>query len=101
MSTYRAWYLSLTAVLLVPGPSLAQAQEEAPLRMIYAVWSDTAGAGFAMKILSKSARDLVEASAVLVKGKDGQIEVKQRQNRPAFPSGHCRPARWSTRRSHG
>ena len=81
MSTYRAWYLSLTAVLMVPGPLVAQAQEEAPLRMIYAVWSDTTGAGYAMQNMSKSARDLVEASVVLVKAKDGRVEVKQRQNK--------------------
>jgi hypothetical protein len=49
--------------------------------MIYAVWSDTTGAGYAMQNMSKGARDLVEASAVLVKGKDGQVELKQRQNK--------------------
>ena len=77
MSTYRAWYLSLAAFLLVAGRLPAQAQDEAPLKMIYAVWSDTAGAGSALKNMSKSARDQVEASAVLVKDKNGHVEVKQ------------------------
>jgi hypothetical protein len=35
--------------------------------MIYAVWSNTTGAGYAMQNMSKSARDLVEASTVLIK----------------------------------
>ncbi len=81
MSTYRAWYLSLAAFLLVAGRLPAQAQDEAPLKMIYAVYSDTASAGSAMKNMSKSARDLIEASAVLVKDKNGHVEVKQRQNK--------------------
>ena len=81
MSTYRAWYLSLAAFLLVAGRLPAQAQDEAPLKMIYAVFSDTASAGSAMKNMSKSARDLIEASAVLVKDKNGHVEVKQRQNK--------------------
>jgi hypothetical protein len=81
MSTYRAWCVSLAAFLLVAGRLPAQAQDEAPLRMIYAVWSDTTGAGYAMQNMSKSARDLVEASAVLIKDKDGRIEVRQRQNK--------------------
>ena len=81
MSTYRAWYLSLAAFLLVAGRLPAQAQDEAPLKMIYAVWSDTAGAGSALKNMSKSARDQVEATAVLVKDKNGHVEVKQRQNK--------------------
>jgi hypothetical protein len=81
MSTYRAWYVSLAAFLLVAGRLPAQAQDEAPLRMIYAVWSDTTGAGYAMQNMSKSARDLVEASAVLIKDKNGHVEVKHRQNK--------------------
>jgi hypothetical protein len=81
MSTYRAWYVSLAAFLLVATQVPAEAQDEAPLRMIYAVWSDTTGAGYAMQQMSKSARDLVEASAILIKDKDGRIEVRQRQNK--------------------
>ncbi len=81
MSTYRAWYVSLAAFLVVAGPLPAQAQDEAPLRLIYAVFSDTASAGSALKKMSKSARDLVEASAVLVKDKNAHVELKQRQNK--------------------
>ena len=81
MSTYRAWYVSLAAFLLVAGRLPAQAKDEAPLRLIYAVFSDTASAGSALKNMSKSAKDLIEASAVLVKDKNGHVEVKQRQNK--------------------
>ena len=80
MSTYRASYLSVAAVLLVASPLPAQAQDEAPLRMIYAVWKDTEGAGYAMDHMSKTARDQVEAFAVLTKDKAGKVEVKQRYN---------------------
>jgi hypothetical protein len=62
-------------------PTSSSSPDEAPLKMIYAVWSDTTGAASAMKNMSKSARDLVEASAVLVKDKNGHVELKQRQNK--------------------
>jgi hypothetical protein len=78
MSTYGAWYLSLAAVLLVASPLPAHAQEEASLRMIYAVWKDSAGAGSAIKRMSKGALDLVEAHAVLVKDEAGKVEVKEK-----------------------
>ena len=81
MSTYRAWYVSLAAFLLVPGPLPAQAQDEAPLKMIYAVFNDTARAASAVKNMTKGAKDLVQASAVLVKDSNGQVEVKQRHNK--------------------
>lgn len=80
MRTYSAWYLSLAAFLLVAGPLPAQEQAEPPLRMIYAVWEDTTGAAYAMKQMSKGARDQVEAYAVLIKDQAGKVEVKQRYN---------------------
>jgi hypothetical protein len=80
MSTYRASYLSVAVVLLAASSLPAQAQDEAPLRMIYAVWKDTEGAGYAMDHMSKTARDQVEAFAVLTKDKAGKVEVKQRYN---------------------
>ena len=49
--------------------------------MIYAVWKDTTGAGSTMKSMSKGAKDLIEAYAVLIKDKDGKVEVKQRHNK--------------------
>ena len=44
MGTYRAWFQSLAVFLLVGGPLPAQAQEEQPLKMVYAVFvQDTTG----------------------------------------------------------
>jgi len=81
MSTYHTGYLSLTALVLAAGPLVAQDKAEPPpLRMIYAVWKDTTGAGYAMKKMSKSAKDQVEAYAVLVKDAAGHVHVKQRHN---------------------
>ena len=80
MSTYRSWYLSLAAFLSVASPLAAQAQAE-PLNMIYAVWKDTTGAGSTMKNMSKGAKDLIEAYAVLIKDKDGKVEIRQRHNK--------------------
>jgi hypothetical protein len=54
--------------------------EPPPLRMIYAVWKNTDGAGHAVNKMSKTAKDQVEAYAVLVKNDAGRVEVKQRHN---------------------
>ena len=80
MRSYRAWYLSLAAFLMVGSPLPAQAQAEPPLKMIFAVWKDTAAAAHTMKSMSKGAYDLVEAYAVLVKDTTGKVEVRQRHN---------------------
>jgi hypothetical protein len=81
MSTYRAWYLSLAGFLLVAGPVPALAQKEPPLKMVYAVWKDTAAAATTMRHMNKKTYDLVEAYAVLVKDKTGKVEVSQRHNK--------------------
>ena len=44
------------------------------------IQKDTTGAGYAMKHMSKSAWDQVEAYAVLVKDKAGNVAVKHRHN---------------------
>ncbi len=75
MSTYPAWYLSLAAFLLVASPMSVRAQAQAPMKMIYAVWSDTTGAENTMKHMSKGQ---IEAYAVLIKDKAGKVEVRQR-----------------------
>jgi len=80
MGTYRAWYLSLAAFLLVSAPSAAQGQTAPPPKMIFAVWKDTTAAASSMKRMSKGAYDKVEAYAVLVKDTAGKVEVKQRHN---------------------
>ena len=80
MGTHGRGIWSLSAFLLVANPLLAQEKAEPPIRMIYAVWKDTAGAGYAMKHMSKKTYDQVEAYAVLTKDKAGQVEVKQRYN---------------------
>ena len=82
MRTYGPRYLSLAAVLLAASPLRALAQEEAPLRMIYAVWKDSAGADKAIKNMSKGALDQVEAHAVLVKDKAGEVKVAERYSKP-------------------
>ena len=81
MSTYRTWYLSLAAFLLVANPWAAQAQTEAPLKMIYAVWKDSTGAASTLKQMSKGTKDLIEATAVLTKDKAGKVEVSKRYNK--------------------
>jgi hypothetical protein len=81
MSTYRSWYLSLAAFLLVTGPSPALAQKDGPLKMVYAVWGDPGSAATIMRNMNKKTYDLVEAYAVLVKDKSGKVEVQQRHNK--------------------
>jgi hypothetical protein len=80
MGNYRAWYLSLAAFLLGAGPVTAQAQEETPLKMVYAVWKSPGGAANIMKQMNKKTYDLVEAYAVLVKDETGKVQVSQRHN---------------------
>jgi hypothetical protein len=80
MSTYRAWYLSLTAFLLVASPWSALAQTETPVKLIYAVWKDSAAAEKTIKQMSTAAKDQIEAYAVLVKDKDGNVEEKLRHH---------------------
>ena len=80
MGTYARGIWSLAAFLVVASPLPAQDQAP-PLRMIYAVWKDTTGAGYAIKQMSKGAKDQVAAWAVLVKDKNGHVELKQRYNK--------------------
>ena len=81
MGTYARGIWSVAAFLLVAGPLAAQdTAEPPPLRMIYAVWKNADGAGHAMSKMSKTAKDQVEAYAVLVKNDAGHVEVKQRHN---------------------
>jgi len=80
MSTYRAWYLSVATFLLVAGAVPAMAQSEPQLKMVYAVWEDTAVAATTMRHMNKKTYDLVQAYAVLVKDKTGKVEVRQRYN---------------------
>src|SRR5918995_1144571 len=86
MNTYRAWYQSL-AFLLVAIPGLAQAQTEAPVKLIYAVWEDSTAAENTLKHMSKGAKNQIAAYAVLVKDKDGTVETKLRHHKTAGFSG--------------
>ena len=79
--SYRAWYLPLTAFILVAGPRSVLAQNDAPLKMVYAVWKDPGSAATIMRNMNKKTYDLVEAYAVLVKDKSGKVEVQQRHNK--------------------
>jgi len=81
VSTYRTWYLSLAALVVVVGPLSAQAQDGPPLKMVYAVWKSTGGASNTMHHMNKKTYDLVEAYAVLVKDTAGKVEVKDRHNK--------------------
>jgi hypothetical protein len=81
MSTYRAWYLSLAAFLLVANPWAARAQTEAPLKMIYAVWKDSTGAATTLKQMSKGTKDLIEATAIITKDKSGNVQLSKRYNK--------------------
>lgn len=81
MRTYRAWYLSLASSLLVAGPFTVQAQSQAPVKMVFAVWHDTTGAEAAVKRMSKSAKDHIEAYAVLIKDPAGKVDTRLRHHR--------------------
>jgi hypothetical protein len=87
MTTYRAWYQSLAGFLLVAIPGAAQAQTEAPVKLIYAVWEDSTAAENTLKHLSKGAKDQIAAYAVLVKDKDGNVDTKLRHHKTAGFSG--------------
>jgi hypothetical protein len=79
MSTNLGWYLA--GFLLVASPWSAQAQKEAPVKLIYAVWHNSTGAENNLKHMSKSAKDQIAAYAVLVKDKDGNVETKLRHHK--------------------
>jgi hypothetical protein len=81
MSTYRPWYLSVTAFLLVAGPVSALAQEEGQVKMIYAVWSNQTAAENTLKHMNTAAKDQMEAYAILTKDKAGKIDVTQRYHK--------------------
>ena len=81
MSTYRALYLSLTSCLLVASPWSLQAQSEAPVKLVFAVWHDTTGAESAVKRMSTSAKDQIEAYAVLIKDAQGKVDTRLRHHR--------------------
>ena len=81
MRTYHASYLSLTALLLVASPWSAQAQTEAPVKLVFAVWHDTTAAEAAVKRMSKSAKDQIEAYAVLIKDSQGKVDTRLRHHR--------------------
>jgi hypothetical protein len=61
MRTYSPWYLSLTPFLLVASPGSAQAQEEAQVKMIYAVWPNPSAAENTLKHMNTGAKDQMEA----------------------------------------
>jgi hypothetical protein len=87
MSTHRVLYLPLMAFLLVASPWSAQAQKEASVKMIFAVWHDTTGAERAVKHLSGSTKDQIEAYAVLVKDKNGTVEPRLRHHKSESATG--------------
>ena len=81
MSAYRAWYLSLAAFLLVASPWSAQAQKEAQVKMIYAVWTTPTAAENTLKHMNKGAKDQMEAYAILTKDQAGKVDVTQRYHK--------------------
>jgi hypothetical protein len=87
MSTYRAWYLSLASSLLVASPWTVQAQSEAPVKLVFAVWHDTTGAEGAVGRMSKSAKDQIEAYAVLIKDPQGKVDTRLRHHRANSVTG--------------
>jgi len=80
MGTYARGTWSLAAFLVVGSPMLAQAQEETPLKMVYAVWKSPGAAANIMAQMNKKTYDKVEAYAVIVKDSTGKVELKQRYN---------------------
>ena len=81
------FHQSLAGLLLVAIPGAAQAQEEAPVKLIYAVWQDSTAAENTLKRMSKSAKDQIAAYAVLVKDKNGHVETRLRHHKIAGFSG--------------
>ena len=87
MTNYRAWCQSLAGLLLVAIPGASQAQEEAPVKLIYAVWQDSTAAENTVKHLSKGAKDQISAYAVLVKDKNGNVDTRLRHHKTGGFSG--------------
>jgi hypothetical protein len=85
MSTYRMWYLSLAGFFVTAGSLSAQAPAEPAQKMIIAVWPDTTAASNTVKHMSKSAKDQIAAYGVLIKHKDGTVDVKERYHNPRGP----------------
>jgi hypothetical protein len=79
MSTNLRWYLA--GFLLVACPWSAQAQKETPVKLVYAVWHNTTGAENNLKHMSQGAKNQIEAYAVLVKDKDGNVETSLRHHK--------------------
>ena len=98
MGTYVRGILALAAFLLVAGELPAQNQAQPPLRMIFGVWKDSSGAGYASKHMSKTAWDQVAAGAVLVKDKAGHVQVTQRYNEAGGSAAALARASWTRSR---
>jgi hypothetical protein len=81
MGTYARGIWSLAAFLVVGSPLPGQAQEEAPLKMVYAVWKSPGAAANVVSQMNKKTYDKVEAYAVIVKDSTGKVELKQRHNK--------------------
>jgi hypothetical protein len=81
MGTYVRGISSLAAFLLVGSPLSAQAPEDAPLKMVYAVWKSPGAAANIMSQMNKKTYDKVEAWAVIAKDSTGKVKVKQRHNK--------------------
>jgi hypothetical protein len=79
MSTYRGWYLA--GFLVVASPWSALAQKETPVKLVYAVWNNSTGAENTLKHMSKGAKNQIEAYAVLVKDKEGNVETRLRHHK--------------------
>ena len=75
MNTHRALYLPLAGLALFahPGPS--------PLKMIYAVWEDSTGAANAIAALDNGLRGQIESYAIVTKGRDGTVQVREKHDR--------------------
>jgi len=75
MNTHRALYLPLAGLALLahPGPS--------PLKMIYAVWKDSSGAANAIATLDQDLRGQIESYAIITKGRDGTVQVREKHDR--------------------
>ncbi len=75
MNTHRALYLPLAGLALLahPGPS--------PLKMIYAVWEDSSGAANAIATLDQDLRGQIESYAIITKGRDGTVQVREKHDR--------------------
>jgi hypothetical protein len=81
MGTYGRSTWSLAVFLVVGTPLPGQAQEQTPLKMVYAVWKSPGAAANIMSQMNKKTYDKVEAYAVIVKDSSGKVELKQRHNK--------------------